>query len=165
MASTVSNGVIENPSQEKQTTTRRVLVTQITNGARKKMSRNAINLIGALLLAGTTFAAGANSGNLHLGEAATVQGKQLKSGEYHVRWNGTGDTVELNITDEKKDVTTVTAHVVAVGWKNESDGHVTREENGTNTLTQIFFRGKNFELHLDDQVATIPTSSGDSSNK
>jgi hypothetical protein len=129
------------------------------------MSRNVIGLIGALLLAGTAFAAGANSGNLHLDKAVTVQGKQLKSGEYRVQWNATGDTVQLNITDEKRIVTTVTAHVVAVGSKNESDGHVTREENGSNTLTQISFRGKNYELHLDDQAAVIPASSGDSSNK
>jgi type 1 fimbria pilin len=129
------------------------------------MSRNVIGLIGALLLAGTAFAAGANSGNLHLDKAVTVQGKQLESGEYRVRWNATGDTVQLNITDEKRNVTTVTAHVVAVGSKNESDGHVTRDENGSTTLTQISFRGKNYELHLDDQVAAIPESSGDSSNK
>jgi type 1 fimbria pilin len=129
------------------------------------MSRNVIGLIGALLLAGTAFAAGANSGNLHLDKAVTVQGKQLESGEYRVRWNATGDTVQLNITDEKRNVTTVTAHVVAVGSKNESDGHLTRDENGSTTLTQISFRGKNYELHLDDQVAAIPESSGDSSNK
>ena len=123
------------------------------------MSRNVIGLIGALLLAGTAFAVSANSGNLHLDKAVTVQGKQLKSGEYRVQWNASGDNVQLNITDEKRMVTTVTAHVVAVSSKNESDGHVTRDENGSNTLTQIFFRGKNYELYLDDQAAVIPASS------
>lgn len=129
------------------------------------MSRNVIGLIGALLLAGTAFAAaGTNSGNLHLETAVTVQGKQLKSGEYRVQWNATGDTVQLNITNEKKMVTTVTAHVVAVPSKNDGDGHVTRDENGSNTLTRIFFRGKNYELHLEDQVATTPALSSDSAN-
>ena len=129
------------------------------------MSRNVIGLIGTLVLAGTAFAAGANSGNLHLDTAVSVQGKHLKSGEYRVSWNATGDTVQLNITDEKRTVTTVTAHVVPFGSKNESDGHVISDENGSNTLTQIFFRGKNYELHLDDQPAMTPASSGDSSNK
>ena len=129
------------------------------------MSRNVIGLIGALLLAGTAFAVGANSGNLHLDQAVTVQGKQLKSGEYRVQWNGTGDTVQVNITDENRVVTTLTAHVIAVASKNESDGHVIRDADGSNTLTQIFFRGKNYGLHLDDQMAPTPASSGDSSNK
>ncbi len=128
------------------------------------MSRNVIGLIGALLLAGAAFAANANSGNLHLEKAVTVQGKQLESGEYRVQWDATGDTVELNITDAKRNVTTVTARVVPVSWKNESDGHVTRDQNGSNALTQIFFRGKNYELHLDDQAAMMPASTGDSSN-
>jgi hypothetical protein len=129
------------------------------------MSRNVIGLIGALLLAGAAFAANANSGNLHLEKAVTVQGKQLESGEYRVQWDATGDTVELNITDAKRTVTTVTARVVPVSWKNESDGHVTRDQNGSNALTQIFFRGKNYELHLDEEAAMTPSSTGDVSNK
>jgi len=129
------------------------------------MSRNVIGLIGALLLAGAAFAASANSGNLHLEDTVTVQGKQLKSGEYRVQWDATGDTVELNITDAKRTVTTVTARVVPVSRKNESDGHVTRDQNGSNALTQIFFRGKNYELHLDEEAAMTPHSTGDISNK
>ena len=35
------------------------------------MSRNVIGLVGALLLAGTAFAASGNSGNLHLNKAVT----------------------------------------------------------------------------------------------
>lgn len=129
------------------------------------MSRNVIGLIGALLLAGAAFAANANSGNLHLEKTVTVQGKQLESGEYRVQWDATGDTVELNITDAKRTVTTVTARVVPVSWKNESDGLVTRDQNGSNALTQIFFRGKNYELHLDEEAAMTPSSTGDVSNK
>jgi len=128
------------------------------------MLRNVMGLIGALLLAVTATAAGANSGNLHLDKAVTVQGKQLKSGEYRVQWNATGDSVELNITGAKRTVTTVTAHVVPVNGKNESDGYVTRDQNGSNVLTQIFFGGKNYELHLDEEAAMMPSASGDSSN-
>jgi len=128
------------------------------------MSRNVMGLIGVLLLGGTAFAAGANSGNLHLDKAVTVQGKQLQSGEYRVQWNATGDTVQLNITDAKRRVTTVTARVVPVSGKNESDGHVTRDQNGSKALTEIFFRGKNYELQLEDQSAMMPASTGDSSN-
>jgi len=130
------------------------------------MSRNVIGLMAALLLAGTAFAANANSGNLHLDKAVTVQGKQLKSGEYRVQWNATGDTAELKITDAKKSVTTVTARVVPVSEKKQGDGYVTRDQNGSSALTQIFFGGKNYELHLDEEAAMMtPSATGDSSNK
>ena len=128
------------------------------------MSRNIIGLIGALLLTGTAFAASGNRGNLHLDTAVTVQGKQLKSGQYRVQWNATGNTVELNITDAKKSVTTVTAHLVPVSGKNKTDGVVTRDQNGSNVLTQIFFGGKNYELHLEEEAAMLPASTSDSSN-
>ena len=129
------------------------------------MSRNVIGLMGALLLASAAFAANANSGNLHLEKAVTVQGKQLKSGDYRVQWDATGDTVELNITDAKRTVTTVTARVVPVSWKNESDGHVTRDQNGSSALTRIFFRGKAYELHVDEEAAETASSTGVISNK
>lgn len=128
------------------------------------MSRNVIGLVGALLLAGTAFAASGNSGNLHLNKAVTVQGKQLKSGEYRVQWDSTGSTVELNLTDAKKSVTTVTARVVPVSEKNQGDGYVTRSQDGSSALTQIFFRGKSYELHLDEEAAMTPPSTGNSSN-
>ena len=128
------------------------------------MSRKVIGLMAALLLAGTAFAANANSGNLHLDTAVTVQGKQLKSGNYRVRWNTTDGTVELNITDAKKNVTTAIARVVPVSEKKQKDGHVTRHQDGSVALTQIFFSGKNYELHLDDEAAMTPPSTGDSSS-
>jgi hypothetical protein len=129
-----------------------------------KMSRNVMSLMGALLLAGAAFAGTTSSGTLHLEETVTVQGKQLKPGDYRVQWEGTGDTVELNIVYGRKSVATVTARVVPVSEKNESNGHVTRDQNGSTVLTQIFFRGKNYELHLDDAPAMTPVSSGNSSN-
>jgi hypothetical protein len=99
-----------------------------------------------------------------LDKTVTVQGKQLKSGEYRVQWSGTGDTVELNIVDGRKTVATVTAHVVPVSEKNGSDGHLTQDQNGSTALTGVFFRGKNYELHLDDEAAMTPASAGTSSN-
>jgi len=126
------------------------------------MSRSIFGLMAALLLGGTAFAANANSGNLHLQSAVTIQGKQLKAGEYRVQWNSTGSTVELNITDAKKNAITVTAHVVPVSEKNQGDGHTTRNQDGMSALTQIFFRGKNYELHLDDEAAMTPAPAGDS---
>jgi len=146
-------------------TTGRLLVRKIKNGE-MKMSRNVIGLVAALLLAGTAFAAGANSGNLHLDKAVTVQGKELKSGEYRVRWNATGDNVQLNITDVKNGVTTVSARIVPVSEKNQHDGYVIRDQNGSSALTQIFFGGKNYELHLDEEAAMMtPSATSDSSNK
>ena len=130
-----------------------------------KMSRNVIGLMGALLLAGAAFAGSTSSGALHLDKTVTVQGKQLKSGEYRVQWSGTGDTVELNIVDGRKTtVATLKAHVVPVSEKHEGDGHLTQDQNGSTALTGVFFRGKNYELHLDDEAAMTPASAETSSN-
>ena len=129
-----------------------------------KMSKSVIGLMGALLLAGTAFAGATRSGNLHLDKTVTVQGKQLKSGEYRVQWSGTGDIVELSIVDGRKTVAAVTARVVPVSEKNRGDGHVTRDQNGSTVLTQISFGGKNYELHLDDEAAMTPASGANSSN-
>lgn len=128
------------------------------------MSRNVIGLVGALLLAGTAFAASANSGKLHLDKAVTIQGKQLKSGEYRVQWSATGDSAQLNITDENKSVITATARVVPVSEKKQNDGYATRDQNGSRALTQIFFGGKNYELHLDEEAAMMPASTSGSSD-
>ena len=129
-----------------------------------KMSKSVIGLMGALLLAGTAFAGATSSGKLHLDKTVTVQGKQLKSGEYRVQWSGTGDIVELSIVDGRKTVATLAARVVPVSEKNRGDGHVTRDQSGSTVLTLIFFDGKNYELHLDDEAAMTPTSAATSSN-
>jgi len=64
----------------------------------------------ALLLATSAFAA--NKGSLTVQEPMTVNGTQLKPGDYKVEWDGNGPSVELSITQGKKVIAKVPAHVV-----------------------------------------------------
>ena len=54
----------------------------------------------ALLLATSAFAA--NKGSLSVQEPVTINGTQLKPGDYKVQWDGNGPSVELSITQGKK---------------------------------------------------------------
>jgi hypothetical protein len=129
-----------------------------------KASRNLVTLAGAsLLLAASTFAAGTGKGTLHLYESVDVQGKQLPPGDYKVEWNGEGPNVEVNITEGKKTVASVPAQLVTVAEKKTTDGYASKKlDDGKNTLTEIFFHGRNFELRLGDQASTEPSHSGTS---
>ena len=54
----------------------------------------------ALLLAATAFAA--NKGTLQVTDPITVSGKQIKPGDYIVKWEGNGPDVELSILEWQK---------------------------------------------------------------
>jgi hypothetical protein len=129
-----------------------------------KGSRNLVIIVGtSLLLAASAFAAGTGKGTLRLYESVEVQGKQLPPGDYKVEWNGEGPKVELNITSGKQTVASVTAQVVTVGEKNQTDGYAAKKlDDGKNALTEIFFHGKDFELRLGDQASVEPSHSGTS---
>ena len=64
----------------------------------------------ALLLATSGFAA--NKGTLQVNDPVTVNGKQLGTGEYTVKWDGAGPNVELNILKGKNVVATVPARML-----------------------------------------------------
>jgi hypothetical protein len=126
-----------------------------------RVSRTAIAIVGALLLSvGTAFAAGAGKakpesngkGTLHLYESLDVQGKQLQPGDYKLEWNGTGDKVEVNIRSGKETVATVPAKVVPTERKLDSDGYTaSKDQDGKNKLSQVFFHGKDYRLELEPQ--------------
>jgi hypothetical protein len=101
----------------------------------------------ALLLASTAFAA--TKGNLQLINPVTVNGTNLKPGEYQLQWEGTGPNVELSIVKGKNVLTKVPAHVVPLETAAANDAAITQKNNsGPNSLTGIRFEGKKFELQL-----------------
>jgi hypothetical protein len=118
-----------------------------------RLSRNVFSLGAASLLAVSALAAGTSKGTLHLYESVTVQGKQLAPGDYKVEWNGQGPDVELNIQQGKQAVVSVPARVTPVNEKNASDGYASKQEGGSNVLSEIFFHGKTYELQIGDQAA------------
>jgi hypothetical protein len=115
-----------------------------------KSSRKVVGLLGAgLLLAVSAMAAPSNKGTLHLFDDVNVQGKQLTPGNYKVEWNGDGPEVQVNIVEGGKTIATVPARVVPVTLKNTQDGYTASSENGTRTLKEIFFHGKNYDLQIE----------------
>src|SRR6267378_7058415 len=120
-----------------------------------KVSRNLFSItLASLLLAATAFAS-PSKGTLKLFEPVTVQGKQLAPGQYTVEWNGEGPNVQLSIASGKNAVASVSARVVPVSPKNATSGYSsTKQQDGSSTLTNVFFQGKTFELQIADQSAS-----------
>jgi hypothetical protein len=101
----------------------------------------------AVLLASSAFAA--TKGTLQLSHPVTVNGTQLKAGEYKVEWDGTGSSVELSIKQGKNVVAKVPARVVDLSSASQSDAAVTRKnDDGSSTLAGLRFQGKKVALEI-----------------
>ena len=101
----------------------------------------------ALVLASSAFAS--TKGNLELTSAVTVNGTQLKAGEYRVQWEGSGPEVEISILQGKNVVAKLPAHVVELQSPANNDAAVTRQNgSGPNSLTGLRFQGKKISLEV-----------------
>lgn len=103
----------------------------------------------ALALVMTTSAfAGVNKGSLHLTEAAEVNGQAVPAGDYQLRWEGTGNNVEVSLMQGKKVVTKTSAKLVELNSAFGSDATVVDKTAGTSTVTEVRFAGKKYALAL-----------------
>jgi hypothetical protein len=101
----------------------------------------------ALLLASSAFAA--NKASMQVQSAVIINGATLKPGDYTVEWNGSGSNVELSITQGKKVLAKVPAHVVDLETASNNNATVIRRnDDGTNSLTGVRFGGKKFALEV-----------------
>ena len=106
----------------------------------------------ALLLATSAFAA--NKGSLSVQEPVTINGTQLKAGDYKVQWDGNGPSVELSITQGKKVIAKVPAHLVNLEAPSPSDAAVVKNNgDGTKSLSEVRLSGKKFSLALGEEAA------------
>ncbi len=113
----------------------------------------------ALLLATSAFAA--NKGSLQVSDPLTVSGKQLKAGDYTVKWEGTGPNVELNILQGRTVVATVPARLIDLERASSSDAAVVkRDGNGSRSLSEIRFSGKKYALAIGAESAKAEPSEG-----
>jgi hypothetical protein len=129
-----------------------------------KFSNSVItSLAAALLFSVSAFAADSNKGTLILPEKVTVEDKQLSPGRYTVQWDGSGPTVQVNITQGKETVATVSAKVVPEATNNPTNAYGSKTEaDGTKSLTTIYLSGKKFNLEI-GQSETTQQSKADSS--
>jgi hypothetical protein len=101
----------------------------------------------ALLLATSAFAA--NKAQLHLQNATTVNGTQLKAGDYKLQWDGTGPNVELSILQGKNVVTKTSAKLVDLPSPASNDAAVVKKgDDGSSALSGIRFEGKKYALEF-----------------
>ena len=101
----------------------------------------------AVLLASSAFAA--NKGNLQLNHPVTVNGTQVKAGDYKVQWDGSGPNVEVSILQGKNVVAKVPAHIVDLSAASQNDAAVTRKsDDGNSALAGVRFQGKKFALEI-----------------
>jgi len=106
----------------------------------------------ALLLATSAFAA--NKGSLSVQEPVTINGTQLKPGDYKVQWDGNGPSVELSITQGKKVIAKVPAHIVNLEVPSPSDAAVVKNNgDGTKSLSEVRLSGKKFSLAVGEEAA------------
>ncbi|HUC28125.1 MAG TPA: hypothetical protein VMR80_01025 [Candidatus Acidoferrum sp.] len=101
----------------------------------------------AVLLASSAFAA--TKGSLHLQSAATINGTQLKPGDYKLEWDGSGPNVEVSILKGKNVVTKTQAKVVDLSSPALNDAAVVQKnDDGTSSITSVRFEGKKVALDL-----------------
>ena len=80
---------------------------------------------------------------------ATVNGTQLKAGDYKLEWNGTGPNVEVTILQGKKVLAKVPAKIVDLQAPAQNNAAVLKKgDNGTSTLAGARFAGKKYALEL-----------------
>jgi hypothetical protein len=108
----------------------------------------------ALLLAVSVFAASSNKGSLQLMDQVTVNGKQLKAGEYSLQWNGTGSNVELSLLQSGKVVATTPAQLINLEQSPSYGAAIVKSNaDGTKTLAEIRFGGKKYALTIGGESA------------
>jgi hypothetical protein len=101
----------------------------------------------AVLLASSAFAA--TKANLTLNNPTTINGTQLKAGEYKLEWDGTGPNVEVSVLQGKKVVAKVPAKVVDLPAASQNDAAVVnKNDDGSTSLAGARFQGKKYALDL-----------------
>jgi len=104
-------------------------------------------LLAMILVAVNVWAA--SKGSLDLQHRTNVGGKQLASGTYTVRWEGTGDQVDVKIYNGNKLVATAPARVVKVESRQSYDtALVSNNQDGSVSLSEIRFGGKDYALQI-----------------
>jgi len=105
-----------------------------------------------LLLATSLFAA--NKGSLQVVDPLIVNGTQIAPGDYTVKWEGAGPTVELNILQGKNVIATVPARLVDLIHTPERNSAVTTvNSDGKKSLNEIRFSGRKYALAIGAETA------------
>lgn len=114
----------------------------------------------AVLLASSAFAS--NKGTLKVHETLEVAGQQLAPGEYQLRWDGTGSSVEVSFMQGKKEIAKTSAKLVNLDRASDNDAALVDHSSGKAIVTEVRFAGKKYALALG---ATEKAEMSEGSNK
>ena len=103
----------------------------------------------AFLLATNAFAAG--KGTLHVSSPEIVAGERLAAGDYTVRWDGSGPSVQFRIMQGAKVVVSANARIVALDSASPSDSVVIQKyDNGVQQVSLMSFSGQKVALQIEE---------------
>ena len=100
----------------------------------------------AVLRATSAFAS--NKGSLTVPESVEINGQRLAPGDYQVRWDGNGPSVEVTFLQGRKEVAKTTAKLVALEKPYYYDSAVLDHASGKATISEVRFAGKKYELAI-----------------
>jgi hypothetical protein len=100
----------------------------------------------AVLLATSAFAS--NKGSITVQEPFVVNGQQLAAGDYQLRWDGTGSSVEVSFMHGKKEVAKTSAKLVSLDKAYDYDSAVIDHANGKAEISEVRFGGKKYALAI-----------------
>ena len=125
----------------------------------KSVSRILKGVLVAIAVLVSTSVWAESKGGLQLQHPTAVGDKTLASGNYVVRWEGTGNQVELKIYQGKNVVASVPARVIQLNSKSDNDSAVVnKDNNGAHSLSEIRFGGKKFALRINGEGASSSSS-------
>jgi hypothetical protein len=116
---------------------------------KRNQSLKGIVLTFTMLLAVAAFAADSNKGSISFADNVTIGNQTVKAGDYHVKWDGTGPDVQLNIMKGNKVVASTAAHLVNTNQPFSNDAAITSPNpDGTKSLTGLELSGKKFTIQI-----------------
>jgi len=100
-----------------------------------------------VLLASSAFAA--SKATVTLQSSATINGAQLKPGDYKLQWDGSGPNVEVSIVQGKNVLAKVPAKIVDLSSPSNRNAAIMKvNSDGSHTLAGARFEGKKFAIEL-----------------
>jgi hypothetical protein len=112
----------------------------------------------AVLLASSAFAA--TKGSLQISHPVTINGTQLKPGDYKVEWDGSGPNVEVSISQGKNVIAKTPAHVVDLTAASTNSAAVTHtNSDGSSSLAGARFGGKKIALEFGEASDSMQAGS------
>jgi len=104
----------------------------------------------ALLIATSAFAAESHKATVQFLDPVQINGKKVPAGDYQVKWEGNGPSVDVTISQGKKVLATSSAKLVDLDSKSLTDAALVKNNpDGSRALTEIRFSGKKFALNLE----------------